>query len=92
MTLKCVSNGVPTPTLTWYKPDGSEINRVNATETTVQVSMKGDRDFGDYKCNAANGLLPSDERIIKIKQISKLLKLFYRILVYGFQKIAILDK
>ena len=72
VTLKCVSDGVPTPTLAWYKPDGSEINRVKATETTVQVTMKGDQDFGDYRCNAANGLPPSDEGIITIKQISKI--------------------
>ena len=82
-----MSDGVPTPTLTWYKPDGSEIYRVKATDSTVQVSMKGDHDFGDYKCNAANGLTPFDERTARIKQISKLLKLFYRILVYGFQKV-----
>ena len=71
MTLKCVSDGVPTPTLTWYNPDGGEINRVKALENTVQVKMEGDKDFGDYKCNAANGLTPSGDRMIIIKQISK---------------------
>lgn len=25
VTLKCQSDGVPTPTLTWYQPDGNEI-------------------------------------------------------------------
>ena len=72
MTFKCLSDGVPTPTLTWYKPGGSEINRVNATENTVPVKMEVDQDFGDYRCNAANGLPPSDEGIITIKQISKI--------------------
>ena len=72
MTLNCVSDGVPTPTLTWYNPDGGEMKRVKATENTVQVKMEVDHDFGYYRCSAANGLPPSDEGIITIKQISKI--------------------
>ena len=71
VTLKCLSDGVPTPTLSWYKPEGSEINRVRARENKVQVPLRGDQDFGHYKCIAANGLIPSDEKLIKINQISK---------------------
>ena len=71
MTLKCLSDGVPTPTLYWYKPEGSEINRVTARENKVQVPFRGDQDFGHYKCIAANGHIPSDEKLIKIYQISK---------------------
>ena len=71
VTLKCLSDGVPTPTLSWYKPEGSEINRVTARENKVQVPLRGDQDFGHYKCIAANGLIPSDEKLIKINQISK---------------------
>ena len=71
VTLKCLSDGVPTPTLSWYKPEGSEINRVTARENKVQVPLRGGRDFGPYKCTAANGLPPSDEKLIKINQISK---------------------
>ena len=71
MTLKCLSDGVPTPTLSWYKPEGSEINDVTATENEVQVLLGGDQDFGQYKCIAANGHIPSDEKLIKINQISK---------------------
>ena len=71
MTLKCLSDGVPTPTLSWYKPEGSEINNVTATENEAQVPFRGDQDFGHYKCIAANGLTPSDEELIKINQISK---------------------
>ena len=77
MTLKCLSDGVPTPTLSWYKPEGSGINNVTATENKVQVPLRGDQDFGDYKCIAANGLTPSDEKLIKIDQISKLKKSVY---------------
>ena len=77
VTLKCLSDGVPTPTLSWYKPEGSEINRVRARENKVQVPLRGDQDFGHYKCIAANGLIPSDEKLIKINQISKLIGSVY---------------
>ena len=71
MTLKCVSDGLPTPTLTWYKPDGSQINIVTATQSTVNVKMSVDQDFGAYKCDADNGVKPSDSKIVKIEQISR---------------------
>ncbi|XP_022804171.1 fibroblast growth factor receptor 3-like isoform X2 [Stylophora pistillata] len=71
VTLECKSNGVPTPTLIWYKPDGREINRVRARENKVQVTPRSDQDFGDYKCIAANGLSPSDDTTVKITQIKK---------------------
>ena len=71
MTLKCLSDGVPTPTLSWYNPEDSEINRVKARENIKQVLLGGDQDFGDYKCIAANGLIPSDKKLIEINQISK---------------------
>ena len=71
MTLKCVSDGVPTPTITWYKPDGSQIDRTKDTRSVVNVKMSVDRDFGDYKCDADNGLTPADFKIVKIKQISR---------------------
>ncbi|XP_066024500.1 uncharacterized protein [Pocillopora verrucosa] len=71
VTLKCLSDGVPSPTLSWYKPEGSEINRVRARENKVQVPLRGDQDFGHYKCIAANGLVPSDKKLIKINQIKK---------------------
>ena len=77
VTLKCLSDGVPTPTLSWYKPEGSEINRVRARENKVQVPLRGDQDFGHYKCIAANGLIPSDEKLIKITQISKSMRSVY---------------
>ena len=70
VTLKCVSDGVPTPTLTWCKPDNSPINRVTAKQNTVRVRMNMDQDFGDYKCDADNGLSPADIKIVKIQQIS----------------------
>ena len=72
-----MSDGVPTPTLTWYKPDGSQINSVTAIQNTVDVKMSMDQDFGDYKCNADNGLA-ADSEMVKIGQISRSLCLnFY---------------
>ena len=69
--LTCESDGVPTPTLIWYKPDGSQINNVTATQNTVNVKMSLDQDFGDYKCDADNGLTPANFKIVKIEQISR---------------------
>ena len=77
VTLKCLSDGVPTPTLSWYKPEGSEINNVTATENEAQVPLRGDQDFGHYKCITTNGLTPSDEKLIKISQISKSMRSAY---------------
>ena len=71
MAFTCVSDGVPTPTLTWYKPDGNQINSVTAEQNTVNVKMTVDQDFGAYKCDADNGLTPADFKIVKIEQISK---------------------
>ena len=69
VTLKCVSDGVPTPTLTWYKPNGSQISSIRASQNTVNVKMNLDQDFGGYMCYADNGL-SADFRIVKIDQIS----------------------
>ncbi|XP_022796418.1 protein amalgam-like, partial [Stylophora pistillata] len=71
VTLKCQSDGVPTPTLAWYKPDGNEIFRVTNKESTIQVLLKDSGDFGDYKCAASNGLVPPDDKIVKMNQIKK---------------------
>ena len=69
--LTCKSDGIPLPTLTWYKPDGSQINIITATQNTVNVKMSVDQDFGGYKCDADNGVTPDDSKIVKIKQISR---------------------
>ena len=71
VTLKCLTDGVPTPTLSWYKPEGSQIKRVRARQSKIQVPLRGDQDFGHYKCIAANGQIPSHEKLITINQISK---------------------
>ena len=69
MTIKCVSDGVPTPTLTWYKPNKNELNTVTAKESTVEVMINDEHDFGEYKCVAYNGLDPSNKASILLEQI-----------------------
>ena len=71
VTFTCESDGVPTPTLTWYKPDESQLNSVTATQNTARVTMTVDQDFGGYKCVADNGLAPPDFKTVKIEQISR---------------------
>ena len=51
--------------------------QTTARENKVQVPLRGDQDFGHYKCIAANGLIPSDEKLIKITQISKSMRSVY---------------
>ena len=69
MSLKCVSDGVPTPTITWYKADGNELNTVIAKESTVEVSLNDEKYFGEYKCVAYNGLDPLNDASMTLKQI-----------------------
>ena len=55
VTLTCKSDAFPVPTLTWYKPDGTNFNVVKATESTVLLTMNSSVDFGLYNCTADNG-------------------------------------
>ena len=71
VVLTCESDGVPTPMLTWYKPGGSQLDSVTATQNTVKVKMTVDQDFGGYKCVADNGLAPADFKTVNIEQISR---------------------
>ena len=78
VTLKCVSDGVPTPTLTWYKPDGNELNTVTARESTVEMKINDDQDSGNYSCVAYNGLDPLTEALIPLEQISMCSHIFQK--------------
>ena len=69
--MKCVADGIPTPSLTWKNPDGSEIKRVTATENTVDVMMKSDQDFGRYTCDAKNVLIAAAASTVQVQQTSK---------------------
>lgn len=71
ITLKCVADGVPTPTLTWKKPDGTEVKKVTAMENSKAVKMESDQDFGNYTCNATNGVGTPVISTVQVHQISK---------------------
>ena len=71
VTLKCVSDGFPTPALTWKKANESEIKKVTAEENTVTIVMRGDQDFGLYTCKADNGVGAPSIRTLQVQQISK---------------------
>ena len=71
MTLKCVSDGVPTPTLTWYQPNGNELNTFTAKESTVEVFLNDEQGFGEYKCVCYNGLDPLNNLSMTLEQIRK---------------------
>ncbi|XP_078379928.1 lachesin-like [Oculina patagonica] len=77
VTLKCVSDGVPTPTLTWCKPDGTELNTVTAKESTIKVTLDDKLDFGEYKCVAYNGLDPLNDASMLLRQISMCIKTLF---------------
>ena len=70
VTLKCVSDGIPAPTLTWYKPCGNELNSVTTKESKLVVSLSDEQDFGEYKCVAFNGLDPLNDASITVLQTS----------------------
>ena len=71
VTLTCMSDGFPIPIITWYKPSGNQLNSNTAKESTVDVKMSFDQDFGVYKCVADNGHSPADLKTVEIKQISR---------------------
>ena len=79
VTLKCASDGVPTPTLTWYKPDGNELHAITAKESTVEVFLNDKQDFGDYKCVAYNGLDPLNGFSMTLEQIRRCPNIFQNI-------------
>ena len=67
--LTCVSDGVPTPTLSWYNPEGAKLNSLQAKENTMDVTMNSDQDFGLYNCTAGNGFVPASDTL-RLYQIS----------------------
>ena len=70
VSIRCVSDGVPTPTLSWYAPGGPRFNPVTGKENTVDVAMNSDDDFGLYNCTADNGFAPVS-RTVRVQQISE---------------------
>ncbi|XP_078378137.1 uncharacterized protein LOC144661308 isoform X1 [Oculina patagonica] len=67
--LKCVSDGDPIPTVTWYSPNGTELTTITGKDSTIFVDINTEDDFGDYRCKADNGLGPPVEKIVSVAQI-----------------------
>ena len=65
-----MSDGVPTPTLSWYTPEGAKLKEVIANENTVDVTLNSDQDFGLYNCTADNGFYPAS-LTVRVQQISE---------------------
>lgn len=63
--LKCVSDGDPTPNVTWYRPDGSKMNTITSMDNTIFVDLDSEDDFGEYRCIAYNGLGDPVEKLIE---------------------------
>ena len=72
--LSCVADGSPTPSITWKKPDGTELRKVTSTEKKVDTRMKADQDFGNYTCEARNVVGAAATRLVQLNQISKQLE------------------
>ena len=70
VTLTCKSDGVPNPTLSWYKPDGTKLNPNKAKENKAVVTLNSDGDFGLYNCTADNGFLLASKSV-RVEQIGK---------------------
>ena len=70
VTLLCKADGVPVPTLSWYKPDGTKFKEAEAYESSAVLTMNTEHDFGRYNCTADNGF-PLASKMIQVKQISK---------------------
>ena len=66
-----MAEGVPTPTITWKKPSGVEINKVTALENTADVVLNNDQDFGQYTCTARNGVGAAATKTVEVQKISK---------------------
>ena len=68
--LTCKADGSPTPTLSWKNPSGRVIKEETKLQTTVDVPMKSDQDFGNYTCEATNDV-NTDSSTVQVQQISK---------------------
>lgn len=53
LSLACVANGNPAPTITWFK-DGSVIQRINYQEGALSLRAVSMQSTGQYTCHASN--------------------------------------
>ena len=71
MQLECVAEGVPTPDITWKTPDKDEIKKDGVTRNVMDIPMENDQDFGNYTCEAENGVGVTAASTVQVNQISK---------------------
>ena len=71
ITLTCETDGVPVPTITLTKPDGSQLKQETSSISTANLKLESSADFGQYKCSADNGFPSPDDVAINLVQISK---------------------
>ena len=69
--LTCETDGVPVPTITLTKPDGSQLKQEKSSTSSVSMKLEKSADFGQYKCSADNGFSSPDDVAINLVQISK---------------------
>ncbi|XP_026153415.1 protein turtle homolog A-like [Mastacembelus armatus] len=53
LSLACVANGNPTPTITWLQ-DGSVVQRISAQEGVLSLQAVSMQSAGQYTCHASN--------------------------------------
>ena len=66
-----MADGVPVPMITWTKPNGSPLKQETRGTSRVNVELKSEVDFGQYKCSADNGFSSPDILIITLVEIGK---------------------
>ena len=71
ITLTCETDGVPVPTITLTKPDGSQLKQENSSISSVSLKLEKSAYFGQYKCSADNGFPSPDDVALNLVQISK---------------------
>ncbi|XP_068734421.1 neural cell adhesion molecule 2-like [Montipora capricornis] len=70
VTFVCKANGVPTPTIIWKRPNGTEVKRLVGRENVLRLLMQKDGDFGSYLCEADNTVGSVDNHTVQVYQIS----------------------
>ena len=71
ITLTCETDGIPVPTITLTKPDGSQLKQEKSSISTASLKLESSADFGQYKCSADNGCPSAEDVAITLVQIRK---------------------
>lgn len=66
ITIGCEATGDPTPVITWKKPNGERMMKMN-DENKIAISEASQIDAGNYECIANNSLGISTSAIIRVQ-------------------------